>query len=114
MVVDYVFDYAISAPSAAAHVARNYAPWLSQVAMAYALLPNNPGVVYNEQPEFVYNEDVLRTLDRLCDRPRIYSGKTAWRFFNAATEGLKGNLPALPRRTQALHGLLDAECGLAV
>ena len=41
-------------------------------------------------------------------------GKTAWRFFNAATEALKGNLPLLPTRTQALHGLLDAECGLAV
>jgi hypothetical protein len=40
-------------------------------------------------------------------------GKTAWRFFNAATEALKGNLPALPMRTQDLHGLLDAECGLA-
>ena len=42
------------------------------------------------------------------------NGKTAWRLFNAATEALKGNLPMLPARTQALHGLLDAECGLAV
>lgn len=41
-------------------------------------------------------------------------GRTAWRFFNAATESLKGNLDALPRRTQALHGLLDAACGFAV
>jgi hypothetical protein len=41
-------------------------------------------------------------------------GRTAWRLFNAFTEGLKGNLEALPRRTQALHGLLDAACGLAV
>jgi hypothetical protein len=41
-------------------------------------------------------------------------GRTAWRLFNAFTEGLKGNLDALPRRTQALHGLLDAACGLAV
>ena len=40
--------------------------------------------------------------------------KTAWRLFNAFTEALKGNLDALPRRTQALHGLLDAACGLAV
>jgi hypothetical protein len=32
-------------------------------------------------------------------------GKTAWRLFNAFTEVLKGNMEALPRRTQALHGL---------
>ena len=41
-------------------------------------------------------------------------GKTAWRLFNAFTEVLKGNLDALPRRTQALHGLMDSACGLAV
>ena len=42
-------------------------------------------------------------------------GKTAWRLFNAFTESLKGrNLAELPRRTQGLHGLLDAACGLAV
>ena len=41
-------------------------------------------------------------------------GRTAWRLFNSFTESLKGNLDALPRRTQALHGLLDATCGLAV
>ena len=40
-------------------------------------------------------------------------GKTAWRFMNAVTETVKGdNLLQLPRRTQALHGLLDAVCGL--
>jgi hypothetical protein len=41
-------------------------------------------------------------------------GHTAWRLFNAFTEGLKGNLDALPRRSQALHGLIDSACGLAV
>jgi len=41
------------------------------------------------------------------------AGKTAWRLFNAFTEAMKGDLDALPRRTQALHGLLDAACGLA-
>jgi hypothetical protein len=41
-------------------------------------------------------------------------GRTAWRLFNAFTETLKGNLDALPRRSQALHGLLDSACGLAV
>ena len=41
-------------------------------------------------------------------------GKTAWRFFNAVTEVVKGgDLQTLPRRTTALHGLLDATCGLA-
>jgi hypothetical protein len=39
-------------------------------------------------------------------------GRTAWRLFNAFTEILKGNLGELPRRTQALHGLMDAACGL--
>src|SRR6476620_10155350 len=42
-------------------------------------------------------------------------GKTLWRFHNAMTHVWKGrNLAALPRRSQALHGLLDAVCGLAV
>jgi hypothetical protein len=46
--------------------------------------------------------------------PEFREGRTAWRLFNAFTEELKGNLAALPHRTQALHGLLDAHCGLAV
>jgi Domain of unknown function (DUF932) len=46
--------------------------------------------------------------------PEFRGGRTAWRLFNAFTETLKGNLDALPFRTQALHGLLDATCGLAV
>jgi hypothetical protein len=42
-------------------------------------------------------------------------GKTVWRFHNAMTQVWKGrNLAALPRRSQALHGLLDSVCGLAV
>jgi hypothetical protein len=42
-------------------------------------------------------------------------GKTVWRFHNAMTHVWKGrNLAALPRRSQALHGLLDGVCGLAV
>ena len=43
------------------------------------------------------------------------AGKTLWRFHNAMTEVWKGrNLAALPRRSQALHGLLDSVCSLAV
>jgi hypothetical protein len=42
-------------------------------------------------------------------------GKTVWRFHNAMTHVWKGrNLAALPRRSEALHGLLDPVCGLAV
>jgi len=42
-------------------------------------------------------------------------GKTVWRFHNAMTHVWKGrNLAALPRRSQALHGLLDPVCSLAV
>jgi hypothetical protein len=42
-------------------------------------------------------------------------GKTVWRFHNAMTHVWKGrNLAALPHRSQALHGLLDSVCGLAV
>ena len=37
-------------------------------------------------------------------------GKTAWRLFNAFSEIAKGNLDFLPRRTQALHGLMDIAC----
>jgi uncharacterized protein DUF932 len=42
-------------------------------------------------------------------------GKTVWRFHNALTHVSTGrNLAALPRRSQALHGLLDLVCGLAL
>ena len=41
-------------------------------------------------------------------------GPSAFRLLMAVTEAIKGrNLDALPRRTQALHGLLDGACGLA-
>jgi hypothetical protein len=44
--------------------------------------------------------------------PEFRNGKTAWRLFNAFTETAKGALDRLPRRTQALHGILDSHCGL--
>lgn len=43
------------------------------------------------------------------------AGHTAWRLFNSFSEAWKGrDLARLPRRSQALHGLLDLACGLAV
>jgi hypothetical protein len=45
------------------------------------------------------------------NHPEFIEGN-AWSLFNAFTETLKGNLDALPKRTQALHGILDAECGI--
>jgi hypothetical protein len=40
-------------------------------------------------------------------------GMTAWRLFNAYTEILKGaNLFEVPKRTQALHGLMDMVVGV--
>ena len=42
-------------------------------------------------------------------------GPTAWRLYNAFSESWKGrNLAALPQRSQALNGLMDLACGLAV
>jgi hypothetical protein len=46
--------------------------------------------------------------------PEFRQGRTAWRLFNSFTEILKGNLGELPRRTQALHGVMDSACGLIV
>ncbi len=43
-----------------------------------------------------------------------FQPRTVWSLFNGFTEALKGNLVELPRRTQALHGLLDSHVGLAV
>ena len=37
----------------------------------------------------------------------------AWGLFNAVTEVTKGRLTDAPRRGQALHGILDAACGLS-
>jgi hypothetical protein len=43
----------------------------------------------------------------------VEAGKTAWRFLNCVTEIAKdGGLWSLPP-TEALHGLLDQECGVS-
>ncbi len=40
-------------------------------------------------------------------------GRNGWRLFNAVTDAIKGrSLEELPRRTQALHGLMDRACAL--
>jgi hypothetical protein len=58
--------------------------------------------------------DLLRQWRR-PDYPEFAAGgRTAWRLFNGFTEVLKGCLAELPRRTQALHGLLDSRCGLVL
>jgi hypothetical protein len=41
-----------------------------------------------------------------------FKPRNAWSMFNAFTEVLKGNLNDLPKRTQALHGVMDGHCGL--
>jgi len=42
-----------------------------------------------------------------------FAPRTAWSFFNAFTETLKGDsLMLLPKRTEALHGLFDGQVGL--
>jgi hypothetical protein len=57
--------------------------------------------------------DVLKEW-RAPRHPEFRQGHTAWRLFNAFTETLKGQPDRLPKRTQALHGLLDATCGLSL
>lgn len=37
----------------------------------------------------------------------------AWGLFNSVTEITKGRLADMPRRGQALHGIMDAACGLS-
>jgi hypothetical protein len=52
---------------------------------------------------------------RRPSHPEFAEGRNAWRMFNAFTEVLKGtNVFQLPKQTQALHGLIDTHCGLAV
>ena len=47
-------------------------------------------------------------------RHEEFGPRNIWSLFNAFTEALKGNLIELPRRTEALHGLLDNHVGLDV
>jgi hypothetical protein len=56
--------------------------------------------------------DVLAEYRKPRHQEFIDAGRTGWRLFNSFTEVLKGAIDRLPRRTQALHGLLDTACGL--
>ena len=38
--------------------------------------------------------------------------RNVWSLFNSFTDALKSNIIELPRRTEALHGLLDTNVGL--
>lgn len=59
------------------------------------------------------NKLVPRVLHEWRDpRHEAFAPRNAWSLFNAFTEALKGNLIELPRRTEALHGLLDTHVGL--
>lgn len=47
-------------------------------------------------------------------RHDAFEGRNVWSLFNAFTESLKeGNLAELPKRTEALNGLLDTHVGLS-
>jgi hypothetical protein len=47
--------------------------------------------------------------------PEFAEGRNAWRLFNAFTEVMKGSgIFERPRTSLALHGIMDAACGLAV
>jgi len=45
-------------------------------------------------------------------RHEAFESRNIWSLLNAFTEVLKGNLIELPRRTEALTGLLDSHVGL--
>lgn len=48
-------------------------------------------------------------------RHDVFKPRNAWSLFNSFTEALKsGNLAELPKRTEALHGLLDNHVGLGL
>ncbi|WP_461528369.1 hypothetical protein [Prosthecobacter sp.] len=46
-------------------------------------------------------------------RHDAFEGRNVWSLFNAFTGSFKGNLTEPPRRTEALHGLLDNHVGLS-
>ena len=55
--------------------------------------------------------DVLREWRE--PRHAAFEPRTAWSWFNAVTETLKGSLHVLPKRSQALYRLCDDFVGVA-
>jgi hypothetical protein len=52
---------------------------------------------------------------RTPSHPEFAEGRNAWRLFNAFTEVMKGSsVFERPRTSLALHGIMDAACGLAL
>lgn len=43
-----------------------------------------------------------------------FQDRNAWSLYNAFTEISKGSLLQLPNRSEAMHGVLDVHCGLAL
>ena len=59
------------------------------------------------------NRHIPRVLQEWREpRHEAFRERTVWSFMNSVTEALKGNLTDLPKRTEALHGLLDNAVGL--
>ena len=61
------------------------------------------------------NRQIPAVLDEWrTPRHEDFRRRNVWSLFNAFTETLKdGSLSELPKRTEALHGLLDSHVGLA-
>ena len=58
---------------------------------------------------------VMREFEAPSHEEFTEHGLSAWRLANATTEVLKGtNVFELPKRTTALHGLLDQACGVTL
>ena len=58
-----------------------------------------------------YIPDVLQEWRK--PKHEVFEQRNVWSLFNSFTEALKqGSLAELPKRTQALHGLLDSHVGL--
>lgn len=51
--------------------------------------------------------DVLKEFDHPSHEEFKKDGSTLWRLYNACTEHMKNSIWLLPRRTMALHGILD-------
>jgi len=84
---------------------KNYA-LLEQAAHDLVIRSVDVGVCANS-----YIPDVIREWRE--PKHEAFEARNVWSLFNAFTETLKqGNLSELPKRTLALHGLLDVAVGL--